>query len=166
QELEKRSDAGGNKTNRSVAEKSAPPSASGAEPAAPADGNRTASTAQGVEQIIQQDSSGATAGGTGEPARTFGTITFDANGNVVGGAPGDAVAAEPKNPVVAALPATDDPDELYRNSYQFILSGDYGTAEAGFRDHLARFPKDAKAADSHFWLGEALLGQQKSRDAA
>ena len=65
--------------------------------------------------------------------------------------------------VVAALPATDDPEELYRNSYQFILSGDYGTAEAGFRDHIARFPDDAKAADAHFWLGEALLGQKKYR---
>ena len=32
--------------------------------------------------------------------------------------------------VAAALPATNDPEELYRNSYQFILSGDYGTAEA------------------------------------
>jgi tol-pal system protein YbgF len=67
---------------------------------------------------------------------------------------------------VAALPATDDPEELYRNSYEFILSGDYGTAEAGFRDHIARFPSDPKTADAHFWLGEALLGQQKYRDAA
>jgi tol-pal system protein YbgF len=67
---------------------------------------------------------------------------------------------------VAALPATDDPEELYRNSYEFILSGDYSTAEAGFRDHIARFPSDPKTADSHFWLGESLLGQQKYRDAA
>ena len=72
----------------------------------------------------------------------------------------------PDNTTVAALPATDDPDELYRNSYEFILSGDYGTAEAGFRDHIARFPADPKAADAHFWLGEALLGQKKYRDAA
>ena len=68
--------------------------------------------------------------------------------------------------VVAALPATDDPEELYRNSYEFILSGDYGTAEDGFRNHISRFPADAKAADAHFWLGEALLGQKKYRDAA
>ncbi|RVD34122.1 tol-pal system protein YbgF, partial [Mesorhizobium sp. M4A.F.Ca.ET.020.02.1.1] len=55
---------------------------------------------------------------------------------------------------------------LYRNSYQFILSGDYGTAEQGFRDHIGRFPKDSRAADAHYWLGESLLGQQKYRDAA
>ncbi len=68
--------------------------------------------------------------------------------------------------VVAALPATDDPDELYRNSYEFILSGDYGTAEAGFRNHISRFPDDPKAADARYWLGESLLGQKKYRDAA
>ncbi|ESW62651.1 hypothetical protein X773_34265, partial [Mesorhizobium sp. LSJC285A00] len=68
--------------------------------------------------------------------------------------------------VVAALPATNNPEEIYRNSYQFILSGDYSTAEQGFRDHIARFPKDAKAADAHYWLGESLLGQQKYHDAA
>ena len=67
---------------------------------------------------------------------------------------------------VAALPATDNPDELYRNSYEFILSGDYSTAEEGFRDHVKRFPSDQKAADAHFWLGEALLAQKKYRDAA
>ncbi len=68
--------------------------------------------------------------------------------------------------MVAALPSTDDPEELYRNAYEFILSGDYKTAETGFRDHISRFPQDSKAADSHYWLGEALLGQQKYRDAA
>lgn len=166
QELEKRSDAKSGKSNRSVAENSATPS--GGEATAPGGGGQTAATSQGgVEQIIQQDGSDAQAGGTGEPPRTFGTITFDANGNVVGGEPGNATASpEPENTTVAALPATDDPNELYRNAYQFILSGDYGTAEAGFRDHIARFPKDAKAADSHFWLGEALLSQKKYRDAA
>jgi tol-pal system protein YbgF len=170
QELEKRSDAKGGRTNRSVAENSAPPSGAKVA-AAPADSRPTASTSQGgVEQIIQQDGTAAQPaqpGGTGEPPRTFGTITFDADGNVVGGAPGNATASpEPENTTIAALPATDDPDELYRNAYQFILSGDYGSAEAGYRDHIARFPKDAKAADAHFWLGESLLGQQKYRDAA
>lgn len=119
--------------------------------------------------------------GTGAPEKNFGTITVDKNGNVIdaGGntqstAPAQDTApvagAPPKagksDTVVAALPATNNPEELYRNSYQFILSGDYGTAEQGFRDHIARFPKDAKAADAHYWLGESLLGQQKYRDAA
>lgn len=110
----------------------------------------------------------------GLPERTFGTITFDANGNVIGGSVGDqatleptpGIEAQPDQAQVAALPQTNSPDELYRNSYEFILSGDYGTAEAGFRDHIARFPDDPQTADAQFWLGEALLGQQKYRDAA
>jgi tol-pal system protein YbgF len=115
--------------------------------------------------------------GRGEPPKSFGTIVFDADGNVKGGSIGDQMSAgapvagqdsAPANGAdqVAALPSTDDPDELYRNAYEFILSGDYKTAEAGFRDHIARFPADPKAADAHFWLGESLLGQQKYRNAA
>lgn len=110
----------------------------------------------------------------GLPERTFGTITFDANGNVIGGSVGDQATlepapgaeAQPDDAQVAALPETNSPDELYRNSYEYILSGDYRTAEAGFRDHIARFPDDPKTADAQFWLGEALLSQQKYRDAA
>lgn len=127
-----------------------------------------------------------TSGGLGAPPRDFGTITFDDKGNVTGGTVGNdathsvqdgtALPAPDTNQAtsqeatgetrMAALPSSDNPEELYRNSYEFILSGDYGTAEAGFRDHIARFPSDQKAADAHFWLGEALLGQKKYRDAA
>ncbi|MER9328080.1 tol-pal system protein YbgF [Mesorhizobium sp. M0488] len=145
---------------------------------------------QSVEDIIVESPSGdpgKVVPGTGAPEKTFGTITVDKNGNVVdaGGstqatapAQDTAPAAAPSatgapakagksdGTVVAALPSTNDPEELYRNSYQFILSGDYSTAEQGFRDHIARFPRDAKTADAHYWLGESLLGQQKYRDAA
>lgn len=124
------------------------------------------------------------AGGVGAPPTTFGTITFDDQGNVTGGTVADQTTQSLPDPTtrqaapdlpsagtlddtrVAALPATDNPDELYRNAYEFILSGDYSTAEAGFRDHVTRFPSDQKAADAHFWLGEALLAQKKYRDAA
>lgn len=109
--------------------------------------------------------------------KSLGTITFDESGNVNGGSVGDQATigsdpngAEPldgaDNTVVAALPRTDNPEELYRSSYDFILSGQYATAEAGFADHVKRFPGDVKAADAHFWLGEAQLGQRKYRDAA
>jgi tol-pal system protein YbgF len=107
----------------------------------------------------------------GAPPKNFGTIKFDAKGNPVGGtvapdatAPGAGGAKD--GTVVASLPATDDPEELYRNSYQLILSGDYKAAEAGFREHIKRYPRDPRAADVHFWLGEALLGQDRYRDAA
>lgn len=100
----------------------------------------------------------------GTPPRNFGTITFDEQGNARG-------AGLPEQPAddtqVAALPpGGDDADELYRNSYEFILSGDYSTAEAGFRDLIERYPDGEHAADAHFWLGESLLAQQRPREAA
>lgn len=115
-------------------------------------------------------------GGELQP-KTMGTITFDQDGNVVGGNVGDQIVidADPNgtvqqpgadNTVVAALPKTDDPETLYRDSYQYILSGQYATAEAGFSDHINRFPNDARAADANFWLGESQLGQRKYREAA
>ncbi len=136
---------------------------------------------QSVEDVIIDSGNGdpgTLIPGTGTAPKTFGTITVDKDGNVIDATgntqsttPGPAPAANGQagssgNTQVAALPPTNNADELYRNAYQFILSGDYGTAEQGFRDHIARFPKDAKAADAHYWLGESLLGQQKYRDAA
>lgn len=169
QELEqKKSGARTGDTNRSVAA-AEPPAGSGA--ADPATSPRAARPNAATEAVP-----GAAETARGEPPKTFGTIVFDADGNVKGGGVGDQmsagapVAGQAGAPAtgeqVAALPATDDPDELYRNSYEFILSGDYKTAEAGFRDHIARFPADPKAADARFWLGESLLGQLKYRDAA
>lgn len=185
QEIEgKRSDAGEDKTNRSVAEKPR------TENIAPATGS-TAGTLTGPQPGAGQqpaaDVATASEGqdtGTGAPEKTFGTITFDSSGNVTSGSVGDQATAggattgeattggtapaagSADGTTVAALPTTDDPEELYRNSYEFILSGDYRTAETGFRDHIQRFPADARAADAHFWLGESLLGQKKYRDAA
>jgi tol-pal system protein YbgF len=152
---EKKSDTGAASTAGQTAKAETPdvvttPKAgrAGSEPAAPGDG-------------MPMETDGPTVT-PGEPEKTFGTITFDDKGNP-SGATNDAGA---DGTVVAALPPTDDPEELYRNSYQFILSGDYATAEAGFRDHVARFPADTRTADAHFWLGESLLGQQKYREAA
>lgn len=177
---QKKSDASG-KTNSSIVEAPTAPQPGGtqtARVAAPAAGGHS------IEDVIVESPTGepgAAASGTGEPPATFGTITVDANGNVVSqsASPRAAAPAQPKAPVaaqpaqpkpngtaVAALPDTNDPDELYRNSYQFVLSGDYTTAEQGFRDHISRFPADPKTADARFWLGESLLGQKKYRDAA
>ncbi len=120
--------------------------------------------------------------GTGAPPATFGTITVDKNGNVVSTTTNEhttitsqpkaqsiasaAMSSALKDTAVDSLLSIDDPDEIYCNSYQFVLSGDYATAEYGFRDHIARFSADPKTADARFWLGESLLGQKKYRDAA
>lgn len=157
QELEKRSEAGGSSKQRVASSQPQSPRAAAEQ--------STAATGS-VEDIIASDTTSATppagASGTGEPPTSLGTITFDADGNAkTSGKP-----ASQDGEVVAALPPSAGPEELYRNSYQFILSGDYATAESGFRDHIARFPDDARAPDAHFWLGEALLGQKRYRDAA
>ncbi|PWJ91807.1 tol-pal system protein YbgF [Mesorhizobium loti] len=177
---QKKSDATtGTDTDVAAAPATQAPADAGAAP-----GNDQSAGGKTVQDVIVESPDGdpgKVIPGAGAPEKTFGTITVDKNGNVIdaGGntqatapaqdsapATGAPAKAGKSDTVVAALPATNDPEELYRNSYQFILSGDYGTAEQGFRDHIARFPKDAKAADAHYWLGESLLGQQKYRDAA
>jgi len=110
----------------------------------------------------------------GAPPTTLGTITFDQNGNVVSsgaGQPVDLLRGTPAGggtdgAVVAALPHSNDPEEIYQSAYQFILSGDYKTAEAGFKQYLDMFPDGQHAADANFWLGEAMLGQDRYREAA
>lgn len=119
----------------------------------------------------------APAEGPGEPEKPLGSIVFDKDGNVVGGTLDPAAVKEAEaadethadtdgETVAAVSPSSSDPKELYRNSYEAILSGDYGTAEAGFREHIANFPDDPQTADARYWLGEALLGQSRYRDAA
>jgi tol-pal system protein YbgF len=108
----------------------------------------------------------------GNPPRNLGTLQVDEQGNIISGTlnvpPAQALddAASPDSGQVAALPDTNDPGQLYRNAYEFILSGDYKTAEAGFREHIERYPDNPKTADAHYWLGEALLGQGRYREAA
>ena len=122
---------------------------------------------------IQPPVAGGSSENLGAPPRELGSITFDAQGNPVGAGVAQPVAPQPgiagapsDGTTVAALPAAGDAGQLYRNSYEFILSGDYATAEAGFRDMIARYPENEQIPDAQFWLGEALLGQEKYRDAA
>lgn len=130
--------------------------------------------------------------GLGAPPRALGTISLDANGNVISSSVSpEAQAPEPPAPAatssqpvpsvagsapagsgsgagtrVAALPQTDDPNVLYKQAYDLLLSGDYASAEAGFREHIKRYPADPQTADARYWLGESLFGQQRYSDAA
>jgi len=167
QELEKGGTSGANKKSDAVT--SPAKSGSAADPNAAGSNGTVATVAPEGGDAAAQGS----AKDNGVPGVSLGTITVDKDGNVKSsdvGQPVDLLGSQNGNSsddtTVAALPSTDDPDELYRNSYEFILSGDYPTAEAGFRDHITRFPADSKTSDAHYWLGESLLGQQKFRDAA
>lgn len=162
QELEKGGAATGRKSDASS------PARSRANAPATGDAQATASTPPADPGTPAPG--GSQDGGIGTPEVNLGTITVDKDGNVQsstldqqgGVLSGDAS----QGTAVAALPSTDDPDELYRNAYEFILSGDYPTAEAGFRDHVSRFPADPKTSDARYWLGESMLAQRKYREAA
>jgi tol-pal system protein YbgF len=126
----------------------------------------------GSDQVA---AAGQTDAGVPGVPRNLGSIRFDTNGNLIGGTtseePVDLLSGAQSTPVqpntaVASLPATDDPEELYRNSYEFVLSGDYKTAEAGFRSYIDRFPSANRVPDANFWLGESLAAQKRHREAA
>ncbi|WEX10001.1 tol-pal system protein YbgF [Chelativorans sp. AA-79] len=162
--------AGGEKPDQRTERLSPPPAEGGGQQAAAAADSATLPPA-GVPQAPVPPAAGGNPP-LGEPPRTLGTITFDENGNVVSGGAGQPIDLLQGTPagqdgsVVAALPHSDNPEEIYQSAYQFILSGDYRTAEAGFRQYLDTFPEGEHAADAHFWLGEAMLGQDRYREAA
>lgn len=192
QELEeKKTDAGGGKTQRkhTMATPDTDPASGSAAanmstPTQPSVGSTETTASPSIKDMAAAQGAGPAPAPNGrqigEPEQTFGTITFDQSGNVVGGSVGDSTvvtrdpsAALPQedtdtsdDTVVAALPPSNSPDDLYRSSYESILAGQYKAAEAGFRQHVERFPEDTRASDAQFWLGESLLGQQKYREAA
>ncbi|MEN5298822.1 tol-pal system protein YbgF [Brucella sp. TWI559] len=108
----------------------------------------------------------------GEPPKTLGSIEFDNNGNVIGETinvqprPAEQGAAVPGGDAVASLPTDDNPNSLYQAAYQYLMSGDYKAAEAGFREHIKRYPADPATAEARYWLGESLYGQSRYPEAA
>ncbi len=95
--------------------------------------------------------------------RALGSIQFDASGNVIGGSLNEEAMQQQ---VVASLPKTDNPNELYQAAYQYILAGDYRAAEVAFRSHIDRYPADPMTSDARYWLGESLFGQTRYAEAA
>lgn len=125
--------------------------------------------------------------GSGTPPRQIGTLTVGqpqlaADGQPVrvvplsgqdptavpptapAGAPAPpAEVAAPKPSVLASL---GDPRADYERAYASIMAGDYDEAEAEFRQFIATFPMDPRAADAQYWLGESLFQRGKYREAA
>jgi tol-pal system protein YbgF len=59
-----------------------------------------------------------------------------------------------------------DPRTDYERAYGNILSGDYDTAEAGFRQFLQTYADSEYAPDAQYWLGESLFVRAQYREAA
>lgn len=166
QELEK-SEGGGSGNRPAVA-------------AAPADGSKKNDE---LSQIIEQNPGGMSGqGASGQntgapPPTTLGSIEMDQSGM-----PKGATINQGANNSSRALPGVDSgasnsrggqqsaslssESDAYRAAYGHVLSGDYKIAEQEFTDYIAAHPKADRAADAHFWLGEAQYSQGKYGEAA
>ncbi|MDP9838841.1 tol-pal system protein YbgF [Neorhizobium huautlense] len=170
QELEK-SEGGGSGNRPAVA-------------AAPADGSKKNDE---LSQIIEQNpggmsGQGASGGASGQntgapPPTTLGSIEMDQSGM-----PKGATMNQSANNSSRSLPGVDtgssngrggqqtaslsNEGDAYRAAYGHVLSGDYKIAEQEFTAYIAAHPKADRAADAHFWLGEAQYSQGKYNEAA
>ena len=133
-------------------------------------------TADGVE--IYEGSDGE-AENTGLIPGSLGTITFDADGNIIDtnvGAPidltsrvtrpGGAAPQQGSQGQLASLSLPEDPDQLYQLGYGFIQAGEYGQAEEVFATFAERFPNNARLPEARFWHGESLYAQGDYEQAA
>lgn len=135
-----------------------------------------ARTIDGVELFDGRQ--GSEVGPALQPGK-LGTMTFDANGNIVdteigrpidltrqGRAPLDGVVSGDPNQEIASLVPTSDPEQLYDLGYNYIQAGDYELAENTFGEFSARYPDHQKIAEARFWLGESLYSQGQYEEAA
>ena len=68
--------------------------------------------------------------------------------------------------VASVAPPAEQPKEYYDLGYGYLLRKDYALAEETFQAFLTKFPKDRRAADAQFWLGESLFQRQRYDAAA
>ncbi|ABQ60821.1 tol-pal system protein YbgF [Brucella ovis] len=174
-----RADAGGSSRDTSLADAGAAGSLDGGVSGSAGSQAMASSSSQQSAADSVAIGSAASQGGParGEPPQTLGSIRFDTNGNVIGetlyAAPqpvqqggGGIQTGGAANDAVASLPTDDNPNSLYQAAYQYLMSGDYKAAEAGFREHVKRYPADPMTAEARFWLGESLYGQGRYPEAA
>ena len=93
-----------------------------------------------------------------QSGNTLGTITFDQNGEII-------TSGQQDDTQTASLSASGS-EEIYKASYGYVLAGDYGLAETGFRDYIEKNPQSQRLSDAYFWLGEAQYSQGQYHEAA
>ena len=57
-------------------------------------------------------------------------------------------------------------NQIYQGAYDSLLGRQFGTAEAGFRTFLTKYPDHALAGDALYWLGETYFAQGDYKQAA
>jgi tol-pal system protein YbgF len=77
---------------------------------------------------------------------------------------GNAAPARAGTSVAAANPG--DPVSDYEGAYNAVLNRQYDQAEMGFRRFLQSHPRDRRAGDATYWLGESYFQRQRYREAA
>lgn len=160
QELEDRSDASGSAKDNSLG-KSKPSDSTAGNGESDGTGTRKSLT-----DLIEQNSDAGPA--LGEPPAALGTLTFDADGNLVDSNVGKPIDLTQPGQQTSLAPETlpNGPAERFNLGYQYVQAGEYEQAEAVFRSFMADFDGDARTPDAAFWLGESLFSQGRYEDAA
>lgn len=103
--------------------------------------------------------------------RALGTLTFDADGNVIDARPEDQqIAGLPEDTVVdESLDASEfgaTPNEVFLAGKKAVESRDYETARRALSAHRAAWPNDPVAGQVLHYLGEAQFWQKNFFEAA
>ena len=110
---------------------------------------------------VNADSIGAKIGGS------LGTLTFDADGNMIDNNAGKPIQLVPglrNSQAGLSLPGT--ANELFDLGYQYVQGAEYDRSAEAFRAFSNRYPGDARISEANFWLGESFLSLGRYEDAA
>jgi tol-pal system protein YbgF len=137
----------------------------GREPGAPLNLNALAGT-QSAPQPAAPGGNGTTQSGTTQSG-TMQTGTMQSGNRPAGNLP----PPPPRNPSatgakLATMPPNSSPKDVYELGYGYVLHKNYGLAAQTFQYFLQKYPKDHRAADAHYWLGESLFQEQHYDGAA
>lgn len=99
----------------------------------------------------------------GAPPTQLGTLTFDADGNLVDSNIGKPIDLTGDR---SAVDLPQQADQLFNLGYEYVQAGDYAQAQIVFDEFVASHPEDPKIPEAKFWLGESLFAQGQYESAA
>ena len=71
----------------------------------------------------------------------------------------------PLPPSAAEIAAISEAAGVYLEAFAAIATGQMAEAESRFKDFIQRFPDHQYTGNANYWMAEALLAQQKSKQA-